>query len=87
VLKIDQRTLELLPNYAYLASSDVGIWALVYPKCPTCGAKCDKSHSGIIEFCCGHWFDPTLMQIKGLTFADVVLSVDGKPAFMFTEVE
>ena len=85
MLKIDKQTLDELPNYTYLRCSDVGIWALVFQLCPTCGAKCDKSHSGNIEFCCGHFFNPYEIHILGLTYAGVVFSVNDRPAFMFTE--
>jgi hypothetical protein len=70
-----------------LTQHDVGIWALVYHACPTCGSKCNKSHSGIIEFCCGHFFDSNDISIKGLTYAGVTFSVNDRPAFMFTEDE
>ena len=87
MLIIDKNTLSELPNYTYLTQHDDGIWAVVYPKCPTCGSKCNKSHSGIIEFCCGHFFSPSEIFIKGLNYAGVTFAVGDLPAFMFTEDE
>jgi hypothetical protein len=85
MIVFDRNTLNALPLHTYLTQHDVGIWALVYTKCPTCGAKCDKSHSGNIEFCCGHFFDPMAIYIKGLTWSGVTFAVGDRPAFMFTE--
>ncbi len=85
MLKIDKQTFDELPDYTYLGCSEAGLWALVFQMCPRCGSTCDKSHSGIIEFCCGHSFDPYEFHILGLTYAGVVFSVNDCPAFMFTE--
>jgi hypothetical protein len=74
-----------LLDHTYLAKCENGDWAVVYPSCPTCGAKCDKSHSGIIEFCCGHSFYSDNLRIKGFKDAGYQATVDGKPAFMFVE--
>ena len=87
MIKLDRHALFNLPNHTYLEKLEDGMWAVVYPKCPTCEARCDKSHSGIIEFCCGHSFHTDDLRIKGLTDAGYQSTVDGKPAFMFVEAE